>query len=225
LKLIVGTVRPTVGQIAVAGRISAILELGLGFNPELTGRQNVCQAGGLMRLPQHELSTLMPEIEDFAELGAFFDQPLRVYFSPMQARLAFSLATTVKPKRLIVDEVLSVGDSYFQHKSFDRIRQFKDDGTAILFVSTAWTTCARCAIESSCSTRCRPAVGSYAFTISLSSSETHLDNSYEWSDMRLCLMLSIPIEPRSLEQIILTRTSAFSGAKHVYADTAERCRN
>lgn len=135
LKLITGTIRPTLGQIAIGGRVSAILELGLGFNPELTGRENVYQAGGLMGLSQRDLSMLMPEIEGFSELDNFFDQPLRVYSSGMQARLAFALATAVRPDVLIVDEVLSVGDAYFQHKSFDRIRQFKDEGAAILFVS------------------------------------------------------------------------------------------
>lgn len=135
LKLITGTVRPTKGRIAVAGRISAILELGLGFNPEFTGRQNVYQAGGLMGFSQEELTRLIPEIEAFAEIDEYFDEPLRVYSSGMQARLAFALATAVRPEVLIVDEVLSVGDSYFQHKSFDRIRRFKDEGTSILFVS------------------------------------------------------------------------------------------
>lgn len=135
LKLITGTLRATEGSIAVNGRISAILELGLGFNPEFTGRQNVFQAGGLMGFSQQEIAAFLPDLEDFAELGDFFDQPLRVYSSGMQARLAFSLATAMRPEILIVDEVLSVGDSYFQHKSFDRIRQFKDKGTAILFVS------------------------------------------------------------------------------------------
>ncbi|WP_028034075.1 ABC transporter ATP-binding protein [Chelativorans sp. J32] len=135
LKLITGTVRPTTGSIAVQGRISAILELGLGFNPEFTGRQNVYQAGGLMGFSREQLTKMMPEIEDFAELGEFFDKPLRVYSSGMHARLAFSLATAARPDVLIVDEVLSVGDSYFQHKSFDKIRRFKEEGVAILFVS------------------------------------------------------------------------------------------
>lgn len=137
LKMITGTVRPTKGQIAVNGTISAILELGLGFNPEFTGRQNIYQAGGLMGFSHEKLATLMPDIEAFAEIGEFFDQPLRMYSSGMQARLAFALVTAVRPDVLIVDEVLSVGDSYFQHKSFDRIRQFKDEGAAILFVSHA----------------------------------------------------------------------------------------
>lgn len=135
LKIVTGTVRPSSGSVHVSGRISAILELGLGFNPEFTGRQNVYQAGGLMGFSQQELSELMPAIEAFAEIGEFFDQPVRVYSSGMQARLAFALATAKRPDILIVDEVLSVGDSYFQHKSFDRIRQFKAEGTSILLVT------------------------------------------------------------------------------------------
>lgn len=135
LKLITGTVRPTVGTIAVDGSISAILELGLGFNPEITGRENIYQAGGMMGFSREQLTEIMPAIEDFAELGAYFDEPLRVYSSGMHARLAFSLATAVRPDVLIVDEVLSVGDSYFQHKSFDKIRQFREEGATILFVS------------------------------------------------------------------------------------------
>ena len=137
LKLITGTIRPSRGVVSVNGTISAILELGLGFNPEFTGRQNAFHAGGLMGMSQGELATLMPEIERFAEIGAFFDQPFRVYSSGMQARLAFALATAKRPDVLIVDEVLSVGDSYFQHKSFDRIREFKQQGTSIVIVTHA----------------------------------------------------------------------------------------
>jgi len=135
LKMITGTIRPTIGQITVSGHIGAILELGLGFNPEFTGRQNIYNAGGLMGFSQEELTSLMPSIEDFTEIGEFFDQPIRVYSSGMQARLAFALATARRPDVLIVDEVLSVGDSYFQHKSFDTIRQFKDQGTSIILVT------------------------------------------------------------------------------------------
>jgi len=135
LKMITGTIRPTTGQVTVSGRISAILELGLGFNPEFTGRQNIYNAGGLMGFSQEELTSLMTSIENFAEIGEFFDQPIRVYSSGMQARLAFALATARRPDVLIVDEVLSVGDSYFQHKSFDKIRQFKEQGTSIILVT------------------------------------------------------------------------------------------
>ncbi len=135
LKLITGTVRPTRGVVHVAGKVNAILELGLGFNAEFTGRQNIFYAGGLMGLSQERLKELMPEIEAFAEIGEFFDQPLRVYSSGMQARLAFALVTAERPDILIVDEVLAVGDSYFQHKCFERIRRFKAGGSSILLVS------------------------------------------------------------------------------------------
>ena len=135
LKMITGTVRPSTGTISVAGRVSAILELGIGFNSEFTGRENVFHAGGLMGLSQAELTRLSPDIEEFAELGEHFDQPMRTYSTGMYARLAFALATARRPDVLIVDEVLSVGDSYFQHKSFNRIRQFKEDGTSIILVT------------------------------------------------------------------------------------------
>ncbi len=135
LKLIAGTVRASEGAVMVAGQVSAILELGLGFNPEFTGRANVRLAGGMLGMSSRQIEDRLHEIEDFAEIGEFFDQPLRVYSSGMQARLAFALATAIRPDLLIVDEVLSVGDSYFQHKSFDRIRQFKEEGASILFVS------------------------------------------------------------------------------------------
>jgi lipopolysaccharide transport system ATP-binding protein len=135
LKIVVGTVRPTTGSVALNGRVSAILELGLGFNPEFTGRENVRHSGGLLGLDPAQLVELMPEIEQFAEIGDYIDQPVRTYSSGMSARLAFALATAVRPEILIVDEVLSVGDSYFQHKSFSRIRQFKEQGTSILLVT------------------------------------------------------------------------------------------
>ena len=135
LKLITGTVRSTSGSVQVQGRVSAILELGLGFNPDFTARQNVFLAGGLMGLSSDVLRSLIPEIEQFTELGEFFDMPVRVFSSGMSARLAFAVATAVRPEILIVDEVLSVGDSYFQHKSFARIREFREQGTSILLVT------------------------------------------------------------------------------------------
>mgnify|MGYP000465791091 FL=1 len=135
LKIITGTVRPSSGNVHLAGRVSAILELGIGFNPDLTGRENVYHSGGLLGMTHQQLEELMPSIEDFAEIGEHFDHPLRTYSSGMQGRLAFSLATAVRPDILIVDEVLSVGDSYFQHKSFQRILKFREEGTSILFVT------------------------------------------------------------------------------------------
>lgn len=135
LKVVTGTIQPSEGRVSVAGRISAVLELGLGFNPDISGRANVYHAGGLMGYSVAELDELMPHIEAFAEIEQFFDQPLRVYSSGMQARLAFALATARRPEILVVDEVLSVGDSYFAHKSFARIREFRDKGTSIFLVS------------------------------------------------------------------------------------------
>ncbi len=135
LKLIVGTTRPTEGVVQLSGRVSAILELGMGFNPELTGRENAYHSAGLMGHSQTEIKRAMPEIEAFAEIAEYFDQPIRTYSSGMQMRVAFSVATAFKPDLLIVDEALSVGDSYFQHKSFDRIRQFRDEGVSIMLVT------------------------------------------------------------------------------------------
>jgi len=135
LKLITGTTSPTQGQVQVRGRVAAILELGMGFNPDLTGRQNAYHSAGLMGYSQAEIERVMPEIEDFAEVGEYFDQPVRTYSSGMQMRVAFSVATAFKPDLLIVDEALSVGDSYFQHKSFDRMRQFREKGVSIMLVT------------------------------------------------------------------------------------------
>ena len=137
LKLITGTVRPTTGTFEAGGRIAALLELGLGFHPEFTGRQNVYMAGHILGLSADRIASQMGEIEDFAEIGDYIDLPVRTYSSGMQVRLAFSVATAVRPEILIVDEALSVGDTYFQHKSFDRIRQFREQGTTLLFVSHA----------------------------------------------------------------------------------------
>lgn len=135
LKMITGTVRPTEGSVARTGRVAAILELGMGFNDEMTARQNVHHSAGLMGYSPAEIEQAMPGIEDFAEVGEYFDKPMRTYSSGMQVRVAFSVATAFRPDLLIVDEALSVGDTYFQHKSFDRIRQFRDAGTSIMLVS------------------------------------------------------------------------------------------
>ena len=135
LKLVTGTTQPTEGDLFMSGRVAAILELGMGFNPDMTGRQNAFHSAGLMGYSHADIERAMPEIEAFAEIGAYFDQPVRTYSSGMQMRVAFSVATAFRPDLLIVDEALSVGDSYFQHKSFDRIRQFREQGVSIIFVS------------------------------------------------------------------------------------------
>lgn len=135
LKLITGTTQPTTGSVWMEGRVAALLELGMGFHPDFTGRQNVYMAGQLLGMTVDEITQLMPQIEDFAGIGDYMDQPVRVYSSGMQMRVAFSVATARRPDILIVDEALSVGDAYFQHKSFDRIRQFRKEGTTLLLVS------------------------------------------------------------------------------------------
>ena len=135
LKLITGTTQPTTGSVHMTGRVAAMLELGMGFHPDFSGRQNAFMAGQLLGISSQEISRLMPEIEAFAEIGDYIDQPVRVYSSGMQMRLAFSVATAIRPDILIVDEALSVGDAYFQHKSFDRIREFRKLGTTLLIVS------------------------------------------------------------------------------------------
>jgi lipopolysaccharide transport system ATP-binding protein len=135
LKLITGTAQPTTGSLARAGHVAAILELGMGFNMEMTGRQNAYHSAGLMGYGRAEIEQAMPAIEAFAEIGPYFDEPTRTYSSGMQMRVAFSVATAFKPDFLIVDEALSVGDSYFQHKSFDRIRQFRAEGVSIMLVT------------------------------------------------------------------------------------------
>lgn len=135
LKIITGTLKPSTGQVRVSGRVAAILELGMGFHPELTGRQNVYHVAGLMGHTREEIDGFIDEVHAFSEIADYFEQPVRVYSSGMQMRLAFAVATARRPDVLIVDEALSVGDAYFQHKSFDRIRQFTRQGTTLLLVS------------------------------------------------------------------------------------------
>lgn len=135
LKLVTGTLRPTEGSITVAGRIAAILELGMGFNPELTGRENARYTAGLMGMSPEQIDAIIPAVEEFAEIGDYFDEPIRTYSSGMQMRVAFSVVTAVRPEILIIDEALSVGDAYFSHKSMARIREFRKQGTTLLFVS------------------------------------------------------------------------------------------
>jgi lipopolysaccharide transport system ATP-binding protein len=135
LKMITGITQPTNGSVHMTGRVAALLELGMGFHADFTGRQNAIMAGQLLGYSAEDLTRLMPRIETFAEIGDYIDQPLRVYSSGMQVRLAFSVATAIRPDILIVDEALSVGDTYFQHKSFDRIREFRKQGTTLLIVS------------------------------------------------------------------------------------------
>lgn len=135
LKLITGITTPTEGRVRTSGRVAALLELGMGFHGEFSGRQNVLLAGQLLGFSVEELAAQIEPIQRFAELGDYFDRPLRSYSSGMQMRLAFAVATAVRPDLLIVDEALAVGDAYFQHKCFRRIREFREQGTSLLFVS------------------------------------------------------------------------------------------
>ena len=135
LKIITGTTAPTTGTIEFHGTVAALLELGLGFHPDFTGRQNVYMSGQLLGYSTKEIDECMQQVEAFAEIGDAIDAPVRTYSSGMQVRLAFSVATMKRPDILIVDEALSVGDTYFQHKSFNRIEQFRNEGTTLLLVS------------------------------------------------------------------------------------------
>jgi lipopolysaccharide transport system ATP-binding protein len=135
LKMIAGTTQPTTGSVRITGRVAALLELGMGFHPDFTGRQNALMAGQLLGFAEGEILRLMPHVESFADIGEYIDQPLRVYSSGMQVRLAFAVATAARPDILVVDEALAVGDAGFQRKCFRRIEDFRSEGTTLLFVS------------------------------------------------------------------------------------------
>lgn len=135
LQMICGTLTPTSGMVATRGRIAALLELGSGFNPDFTGRENVYLNAAVLGLSKQEIDNRFDDIAAFADIRQFMDQPVKVYSSGMLARLAFSVAVQVDPDVLVVDEALSVGDMAFQEKSFTRMKRIRDAGTSILFVS------------------------------------------------------------------------------------------
>jgi len=140
LQLICGTLSPTLGDVCVNGRIAALLELGAGFNPEFTGRENVFLNATVLGLSHAEIREKFSEIEAFADIGEFIDQPVKSYSSGMYVRLAFAVAINVSPEILIVDEALSVGDEGFQRKCFARIDAIRDAGATVLFVSHSAST-------------------------------------------------------------------------------------
>jgi lipopolysaccharide transport system ATP-binding protein len=135
LQLLCGTLAPSQGELEVHGQVAALLELGAGFNQDFTGRENILFSAALYGMSSQHIEQHLQEIIDFADIGEFIDQPVRTYSSGMYVRLAFSIATSVKPDILVIDEALAVGDGVFARKSFDRIMQLKQDGVTLLFCS------------------------------------------------------------------------------------------
>jgi lipopolysaccharide transport system ATP-binding protein len=135
LQMVCGTLNPSSGSVVVNGKIGALLELGAGFNPEFTGRENIYLAAAVMGLTGAETDALYESIVEFSGIREFIDQPVKTYSSGMYVRLAFSIATSANPDILVIDEALSVGDGAFAKKSFERIMQLKEQGTTVLFCS------------------------------------------------------------------------------------------
>ncbi|RXN87024.1 ABC transporter ATP-binding protein [Achromobacter aloeverae] len=137
LQIICGVMTPTTGRVTVAGRVVGLLELGAGFNPELTGRENVYINAAILGVGRDETTARLASIEEFSGVGNYIDQPVKLYSSGMVVRLAFSVAISVEPHILIIDEALAVGDELFQRKCYSRLEELKAQGTTILFVSHA----------------------------------------------------------------------------------------
>lgn len=135
LKIIAGVYRPTAGVVQVSGKVAALIELGAGFHPDLTGRENIVLNGLLLGLSKKEIRTREQRIVDFAGLGEFMDSPVKQYSSGMYMRLGFAIATEVDPDILLIDEILAVGDGAFQQKCLERIQDIRRRGTTIIFVS------------------------------------------------------------------------------------------
>ncbi|OXM86525.1 ABC transporter ATP-binding protein [Paenibacillus rigui] len=135
LQIISGTLAPTSGKVEVNGRIAALLELGSGFNPEYTGRENVYLNGSILGIPRKEMEIIFDDIAEFADIGDFIDQPVKTYSSGMMVRLAFAVQACIEPEILIVDEALAVGDMLFQKRCFSRMKALAEKGTTLLFVT------------------------------------------------------------------------------------------
>jgi lipopolysaccharide transport system ATP-binding protein len=143
LGLVAGVIKPSSGSVSVQGRVASMLELGGGFHPELTGRENIRLNATLLGLRRQEIKDRIGKIIEFSELGEFIDEPIRVYSSGMLAKLGFSVITQVDPDVLIIDEVLAVGDISFQRKCIESINKFKEKGVTILFVSHSMSDVAK----------------------------------------------------------------------------------
>jgi ABC-type polysaccharide/polyol phosphate transport system ATPase subunit len=135
LQILAGTLAPSEGEVVVNGRVAALLELGSGFNPEFTGRENAILNGTLLGIPSGEVERRLPDIAAFADIGEFFDQPVKLYSSGMFVRLAFAVATSVDAEILLVDEALAVGDVFFQQKCYRRLQALSERGSTVLLVS------------------------------------------------------------------------------------------
>ncbi len=135
LQIVAGTLAPTEGEVSVRGRVSALLELGSGFNPEFTGRESVFVNGGILGMSRHEIEERFDDIASFAEIGGFIDQPVKLYSSGMFVRLAFAVTTSLRLEVLLVDEALAVGDVFFQQKCYRRMNELRDVGCAVVLVS------------------------------------------------------------------------------------------
>ena len=135
LKLLTQITTPTTGQAVIRGRVGSLLEVGTGFHPELTGRENIYLNGAILGMGRREITKKLPEIVDFAGVATFLDTPVKRYSSGMYVRLAFSVAAHLEPEILLVDEVLSVGDAEFQRRSLGRMEEFSRSGRTVVFVS------------------------------------------------------------------------------------------
>ena len=211
LQLLCGTLKPSTGSLQVKGRVAALLELGAGFNPDFTGRENIYMNAAILGLQRHEIDDRIQDIIDFAEIGEFINQPVRTYSSGMFMRLAFSVATSSDPDILIIDEALSVGDGAFARKSFERIMSLKDRGKTILFCSHAMYQ-----VEALCSRALWLENGS----IKMDDSSAKVTSAYQAS-----LIESSPLDSEATLASELSNTKAISSAAkftsiHAYTENS-----
>ena len=155
LKCICGVLKPTTGEIRLRGSLAALLELGAGFQTELSGRDNIYLYGAMLGFSRRMVDAIFDDVVDFSEIEQFIDTQVKFYSSGMYVRLAFAVAVNVDPDILVVDEVLAVGDERFQAKCVDRIKRFQQEGRTILLVTHNADRCVRSVIEQSCSTAAR----------------------------------------------------------------------